>query len=308
MGLQFEREGICVGSSVQCPVDSETISLVLDGEADPQQRQTYQEHLEGCAGCRQQHEFYSRLRSTVRTACSGETCPELLKARLLQALSKEVAAPALPAAVAASPAMTGGSVRPRGMKGVAWLAAASAAAFSFYALRPATDKAPPLALSLSEDHSRCCDKPAGATPGNPAQLAQQTFGSTMPEMAQVNQLQPYDVRLCSVGHNEQVIHVLSRDGQNRVISMYTMPGHKFAGVKANEASPDIYETPHARVATWEHKGWVFSLVSRVPQEELASLAGQCSYGQPDQHVASPIGPDPMPRGLPVHAIPASHHP
>lgn len=291
-----------MGSSVQCPVNSETISLVLDGEADPQQRQSYQEHLDGCPGCRQQHEFYSRLRSTVRTACSGEACPDLVKARLLQALNREVAAPA------ASPALTGGSVRPGGMKGVAWLAAASAAAFSFYALRPAVDKAPPLALSLSEDHSRCCEKPAGPSPANPAQLAQQTFGSTMPEMAQVNQLQPYDVRVCPVGRNEQVIHVLSRDGQNRVISMYTMPAHKASGIKATEARPDLYETPQARVATWEHKGWVFSLVSRVPQEELASLAGQCSYGQPDLQVASPLSPDPMPRGLPVQAIPASHHP
>lgn len=295
-----------MGSSVQCPVDSETISLVLDGEADAQQRQDYEEHLDQCPACRRQHEFYSQLRSTVRASCSAESCPDLVKARLMKALQAEVETNRpIPASIAASPAMTGGS-RARWARGVAGLAAASAAAFSFYALRPSTAGTPPLALSLSEDHSRCCDQPAGNQPHSPAELALQTFGSSMPEMVELNHLQPYDVRVCNVSGG-RVIHVLARDAQQRVVSMYTMPRAQYADWRGSEDKPELYETAQARVATWEHKGWVFSLVSRVPHEELATMASSCSYGCPDDY-SSPLSPELIPRGMPVRAIPASHRP
>ena len=156
-----------MGSSLSCP-DSEVVDLILDGEAEPGQKSDYEKHLGECGECRRRHEFYSQLRNTISTSCSQETCPELVQSRLLKALGGEVAVPKKPA---------------RLVWGLGALAAASAAAFSFVALRPAADKATPLALSLSQDHTRCADSRASdRSPQTPAQLPQPTCGAPMPGM------------------------------------------------------------------------------------------------------------------------------
>jgi hypothetical protein len=274
---------------LSCP-DSEVVDLVLDGEAEPGSKAGYESHLKECDDCRRRHEFYSQLRGMIRTGCSQETCPELLQARLLKVLAQEVQAPK----------------KSRPAWGLGWLAAASAALFSFVALRPAADKATPLALSLSQDHSRCCAVPASERPPqSPANLAQSTFGAAMPEMAEVRELQPYDVRLCPVMQGERVIHVLCKDRQQRVFSMYTMPYRQQADLPNSGSQPRVYDTQDNRVAAWQHKGWVFSLVSRAPEEELVSLVGGCQYACPQQRlVTQPYNPGG--NGLPV--IPASHRP
>lgn len=274
-----------MGSSLSCP-DSEVVDLILDGEADPGQKSGYEKHLGECGECRRRHEFYSQLRSTIRTSCSQETCPELVQSRLLKALGGEVAVPKKPA---------------RPVWGLGALAAASAAVFSFVALRPAADKATPLALSLSQDHTRCADSPLSARPQTPAQLAQTAFGAPMPEMAEVQQLRPYDVRLCPVLQGERVIHVLCRDQQNRIVSLYTMPMSRVQDLPSAQTKPAYYNTEEARVASWQHKGWLFSLVSRLPQEEMATMADTCCYG-----CVEPKSPGVMPGNMPVQAIPASN--
>lgn len=295
-----------MGSPVQCPVSSEDISLVLDQEASPEQAEAYHQHLAACEGCRRQHEFYSKLRGLVRTSCSTESAPELLQARLRKMLAAEVSqsqeavATAAPAMVAA-PSAPAASLRTRATRTLAYLAAGAAAVASFAALRP-TEKSAPLALALSEDHSRCCDVPPAANgTANPAQLAQQTFGSSMPEMASPQGVQPYDVRVCPV-HGNHVIHMLCRDSQQRVVSVYTAPGRSFALAGSDEQHPNVTETDGARVASWEHKGWMFSLVSRAPKDELITLAGNCLYGSPQ--AVCQLTPMNTP-GMPVQAIPAS---
>ncbi len=272
-----------MGSSLSCP-DSEVVDLILDGEASPE----HHKHLEQCEECRGRHGFYSRFRQTIRTSCSQETTPELVQARLLKALGAEVQVP--------KPAK-------RPVWGLGALAAASAAAFSFVALRPASDKATPLALSLSQDHSRCETAPASQRPPqSPAQMAQTAYGAPMPEMAEVQQLRPYDVRLCPVLHGERVIHVLYRDQQDRVVSLYTMPTSRVqVDLPSVESKPAYYNTEDARVASWQHKGWVFSLVSRLPQAELATMADTCCYD-----CTGSQNPDMIPGSMPVRAIPASN--
>lgn len=269
---------------MSCP-DAEVVDLILDGEAGPEQLK----HLEQCEECRSRHQFYSKFRQTIRTSCSQETTPELVQARLLKALGAEVQAPKKPAA--------------RPMWGLGALAAASAALFSFVALRPANDKATPLALSLSQDHSRCESAPTSDRPAQtPAQMAQTAYGAPMPEMAEVQQLRPYDVRLCPVLHGERVIHVLYRDPQQRVVSLYTMPCSRVqVNLPSVESKPLYYNTEDARVASWQHKGWVFSLVSRLPQAEMATMADTCCYGCTDSE-----GPNMIPGSMPVRAIPASN--
>jgi anti-sigma factor RsiW len=268
-----------VGSSLSCP-DSEVVDLILDGEASPEQ----QKHLEQCEECRGRHDFYSRFRQTIRTSCSQETTPELVQARLLKALGAEVQSP--------KPAK-------RPVWGLGAVAAASAALFSFVALRPANDKATPLALSLSQDHSRCESAPASQRPPqSPAQMAQIAYGAPMPEMAEVQQLRPYDVRLCPVLHGERVIHVLYRDQRDRVVSLYTMPTSRVQmELPGVEGKPLYYNTEDARVASWQHKGWIFSLVSRLPQAELATMADTCCYD------CTPSSPNTMPGNMPM-VVPA----
>lgn len=271
------------------------MGLVLDGEAEPSQKSGLEDHLKQCQDCRQQFEFYSQLRQMTRQACSRESCPELVQSRLLRALGAEVQAPPPRQA--------------RPIRGLGWLAAASAAFVSFYALRPAAEKATPLALSLSQDHSRCCVTRPNPQPSDPGSLAEQAFGNAMPEFAQVQQLQPYDVRVCRVMQGEPVIHVLCRDHQDRVVSLYSMPCQRCGSVQGTETAPSLYETEDARVAAWEHKGWMFSLVSRVPQEDLCNLACQCTYESPQvlasRPYAQPLDQQPM-GGVPV--VPVSAHP
>jgi len=277
-----------VGSSVSCP-DSEVVNVVLDGEAEPSEKAGYERHLEQCEECRKRHQFYSQLRNCVRTSCQEERCPELVEARLRKALGAKFEAESARVAPSASR---------RGM--VAWggVAAACAALFSFVALRPAADKATPLALSLSQDHTRCCSIPAVGQPPSPASLAESTYGAAMPEMAGVRQLQPYDVRVCPVLDGQRAIHVLCRDPQQRVFSMYALPRDRVENVALGEDGPRVYDARDNRVAAWEHKGWLFSLVSEAPGEELASLAGACEYEcSPQRLVNSPI------RALPVMHTP-----
>lgn len=272
--------------SLSCP-DSEVVDLVLDGEASPEQKQ----HLDTCSECRGRYEFYSKFRQTIRSSCSQETCPELVQARLLKALGAEVA-----------PAKKTTPARPVWSLGA--LAAASAAVFSFVALRPANDKATPLALSLSQDHSRCAGTPVSErAPQSPAQIAQVAYGAPMPEMAEVQQMRPYDVRLCPVLSGEKVIHVLYRDPQDRVISLYTMPLSRVqSDLPSAETRPAYYNTEDARIASWQHKGWVFSLVSRLPQEDLATMAVNCCYGCTD---SDSHHPNVIPGNMPV-VVPASN--
>ncbi len=275
-----------MGSSLSCP-ESEVVDLVLDGEASPEQKQ----HLDVCQECRGRYQFYSSFRQTIRSTCSEESCPELVRARLLKTLGAEVGPAKKPAA--------------RPVWGLGALAAASAAVFSFVALRPANDKATPLALSLSQDHSRCAGAPAtDNSPQSPAQMAQQAYGAPMPEMAEVQQLRPYDVRLCPVLHGEKVIHVLYRDPQERVISLYTMPTSRVqADLPSVETTPAYYNTEDARIASWQHKGWVFSLVSRLPQEDLATMADNCCYGCTEpQHQHQNGTPGGMPMVLPAQGV------
>lgn len=290
-----------MGSSVTC-MNTEQINELLDGEADPNQESESRKHLEQCAECRQQYEFYSRFRQMLRQSCSQESCPELVQARLKKALLQEVATPK-PAAVPAK-----ASTR-RGW-GLGWLAAASAAAFSLYALRPATEKAPPLALSLSQDHSRCSSRPVvGGQPEDPGNLAERTFGAAMPEMVKHQALRPYDVRLCPVLEGEQVIHVLCHDQQKRVVSVFAAPSARVGSTEGTESSPMLFGAGDSQVATWEHKGWVFSLVAGGTREEMATLADNCQYCCPHSLATESYSTPPLASpGLPIRAIPASHRP
>lgn len=273
-----------MGSSCSCP-DSEVVDLVLDGEAEPAQRADYDKHLAECGECRRRHEFYSQLRSTIRTTCSQESCPELVKARLLKVLGQEVQTPVASAAKRPS------------IWGLGWLAAASAAVFSFAVFRPNVEKATPLALSLSQDHSRCCTVPAAGTAISPASLAHKTYGAAMPEMPEVQNLEPYDVRLCPVLEGERVIHVLCRDQRQRIVSMYAMPVRQ-DDLPSSGAEPRVYDTHDARVAAWQHKGWMFSLVSEAAGEELVTLAGNCDYQVPGG--ARYARPEGLPEQVPAY--------
>jgi anti-sigma factor RsiW len=283
-----------VGSSAK--EEEQLLDLVLDGVAEPAQKQAFEQRLQDDSECRREFDFYSNFKQLTRDSLSQEKCPDLVKARLMKALQAEVA----PAPAA----------KPRSNWGLGWVAAAAAACFSFVALRPADTSSGPLALSLSQDHSRCCARPVQSQPADVQKLAEQNFGTALPEIAQVEHLQAYDVRLCQLPNPSQpVIHMLCRDDQQRVISMYAMPSNRCASLCGSHGSPRIFETQEARVASWEHKGWAYSLVSRVPQEELASLAGSCSYGCPQalgQQYAQPLVPSSP--GLMPQAIPASHHP
>ena len=281
-------------------MDSESIQELLDGEAGPEQEAESRKHLEQCGECRQQYEFYSKFRQMLKQSCGQETCPELVQARLKKALFQEVSAPQAQATVARSP---------RGW-GLGWLAAASAAAFSLYALRPSTEKAPPLALSLSQDHSRCSTLPAAGTqPQDPGNLAERTFGAAMPEMVQHQSLRPYDVRLCPVMEGQQVIHVLCHDQHRRVVSVFAAPSARVGSIQGTEADPILVGAGDSQVATWEHKGWVFSLVAGGTREEVANLADNCQYCCPHSLATQPYSTPALGSpGLPIRAIPASHRP
>lgn len=103
----------------------------------------------------------------------------------------------------------------------------------------------------------------------------------MPEMAQVQALQPYDVRLCPVLQGKRVIHVLCRDRQQRSVFMHTMPSDRVSDLPSSQAQPRVYDTQDNRVAAWQHKGWVFSLVSRAPEEELLSMVDTAKISAPN---------------------------
>lgn len=269
------------------------MNLVLDGEASPPEKSEFEQHLQACSECRQQFQFYSQLRNLTRTSLSQESCPELVKARLQRMLAGEVKkAP---------------QKRPVAL-GLGWVAAACAALFSFYTLRPSTDEATPLALSLSEDHSRCLQRPNSVVPQNPAYLAEQTFGRAMPEMPSHRELKPYDVRLCPVLQGQRAIHVLCKDERQRNVSVYTMPKDQIQLTQSSSRSPLMVDCQESRVASWEHKGWVFSLVSEAARDELLALAGDCSYGCPKESGPTYAYPGASPTGMPVQAVPVLHRP
>jgi anti-sigma factor (TIGR02949 family) len=57
----------------------EMLQLILDGEADSQQRETFlKEHLEECMPCYKNYHLEVAIRQLLKTKCTGSAPPELV--------------------------------------------------------------------------------------------------------------------------------------------------------------------------------------------------------------------------------------
>jgi hypothetical protein len=107
-------------------------------------------------------------------------------------------------------------------------------------------------------------------------------------MAAFPDLRPYDARVCLCpvepggSTNRPVLHVIYQAPSHEMVSMYGVPEDQSAELPLNETTdriqPAMEEADHEALATWKRRGWVFSLVSNMPERELEHLAQHGYYG------------------------------
>jgi mycothiol system anti-sigma-R factor len=61
----------------------------LDNELDPVRRATVERHLVDCPPCLDETDVGHRLKSLLHRKCGGETAPQVLRDRLITALTVE---------------------------------------------------------------------------------------------------------------------------------------------------------------------------------------------------------------------------
>jgi mycothiol system anti-sigma-R factor len=116
---------------MNCAAVAKWIDALLDGELDPKNAAEVEEHLAGCASCKQRYEARKAVSSNMRRLELGYAAPAALRARIAAALEAEQ----VEQAVAAGPTST--------------LAGSAAALTASPGLAPATRGAPTSAPSRS---------------------------------------------------------------------------------------------------------------------------------------------------------------
>jgi mycothiol system anti-sigma-R factor len=76
---------------MNCAAVAKWIDALLDGELDPKNAAEVEEHLAGCASCKQRYEARRAVSSNMRRLELGYAAPEALRARIAAALEAEQA-------------------------------------------------------------------------------------------------------------------------------------------------------------------------------------------------------------------------
>jgi mycothiol system anti-sigma-R factor len=76
---------------MNCAAVAKWIDALLDGELDPKNAAEVEEHLAGCASCKQRYEARRAVSSNMRRLELGYAAPEALRARIAAALEAEAA-------------------------------------------------------------------------------------------------------------------------------------------------------------------------------------------------------------------------
>jgi mycothiol system anti-sigma-R factor len=74
---------------MNCAAVAKWIDALLDGELDPKNAAEVEEHLAGCASCKQRYEARRAVSSNMRRLELGYAAPEALRARIAAALEAE---------------------------------------------------------------------------------------------------------------------------------------------------------------------------------------------------------------------------
>ena len=272
------------------PLKYDLMSSVLDGEAGSDECREYQERLDSDPEAQRLHQFHARLKQMVKESGQVGQVSSEARARLMKALSE------------ARPSVAPTPLKPVEQKPRrSWVTAAApwmGAAASICAIlgvsvihTAANPNSNALALALARDHSHYLGEVGAESAGNgnsvnPTLVAMHQFGQA-PEMAEFPGLRQYDARVCNCsvenGGGQPILHVVYRvPGDGRVVSMYGVPEERAMGIPLNETidriQPTMTEADREALATWKRRGWVFSLVSNMPPDQLQQLAQRGVYG------------------------------
>lgn len=261
------------------------VEAYVDGELEGEELVRFEEKLKSCAETARRVEFQRGLKASVRQSGLAQATPDLARRRILKALDE--------AAPAARPRRTARWQRPL-------LAAASIALVSMLAvLGLQRGPASPLVAAMAVDHHKCSQLRPLFPDADPVAAAQQTIGAT-PTMASLpGQLARYDVRMCPFPDDRRALHVLYRDlskGET-VVSLYGIPDEPGFKLHLEEVErqidPHLASADGYNMALWKHEGWVYSLVSSLPADQVKDLAEHSEYtaflGEPGRLLAM-LGP------------------
>lgn len=284
-------------------IDSEKLYEYCDGETSDLERTASQNHLNQCNDCSAKIELQTTLKSQVQKACQTPQLSEVGRARILAALAKESQQNKV-------------NVIPF-QRSKMWAAGLASAAgfmlFSGLALTSGHFAANSnLASALMHDHSRCVANAQSSTPlQDPLKLAQASFGKT-PEELSFPQLKPIACKICPIDGERKALHVVYRTANEKCVSLYGLPEtpeHQDLNLPESPADSKPLSEGHAALA-WHHNGWVYSLVSELPPQELSQVAHQGTYlarYQPTPTNYPYLPTASSPRGYNGLAQPASFH-
>ncbi len=74
-------------SKSECQALVRDVWVFLDNELDPRRRAAIEQHLIDCPPCLDETDIGHRLKSLLHRKCGGETAPEVLRERLILALT-----------------------------------------------------------------------------------------------------------------------------------------------------------------------------------------------------------------------------
>ncbi|MBI3924646.1 MAG: zf-HC2 domain-containing protein [Armatimonadetes bacterium] len=252
--------------------DESRWAAYVDGELPEAERLQLERQFAEIPDGQKRLDFQRRLKAALRDLLQQERTPELLRRRILKALSE---------------------IRPLSARssGREWLrpalVAASVLVVSFLALMfpfVTPSQASPLIVAMGNDHDRCSQVGAGSgCKPDPLAMAQETFGRH-PEMIDLpDRLAYYDARMCPfpTEASPDVLHVLYVDRQrgDAKVSFFGLPdpGENLPEQMTCRVEPRLFECRGFHAAAWKRNGWVYSLVGAMPARDLEELVHHSSY-------------------------------
>jgi anti-sigma factor RsiW len=289
-------------SGPPCGEWEERLGAYVDGELDASSRRAVERHLEECANCRSGYERHLALGAALRQQLPVHSVPDLLRARILNAVAEAAARDTTPAPRASAP--TADAMRAAAaMRRWRWAALAASALFvvsttyGVVATRSGergtqpTVEAPGTAIS----HDVLASHVRALMPGHLTDVASTNRHNVKPWFNGRLDYSPpvYDLsadgfplvggRVDYVGGRAVAVLVYQR--RQHVISLYVWPADRGEAPTAEPASDRTRQGYH--LLTWTRSGMTRWAISDLNVPELRQFAGL--EQRSDSLAAAPAG-------------------
>lgn len=249
----------------------EQVEAYLDGELHGAERARFEQIAANSPETSRRVAFQRAFKEMLGQAGSQETTPDPVRDRVLGSLERVV--PRRPARRARRWS--------RPLVAAASLFVVFAVALVVVTSRPG--QAAPIVCAMCADHEHCVQMKAMTPGADPVKAALKAIGARPTLVRLPPGLSVYDVRICTFPNNRKALHILYRDQRHPgvLVSLYAIPDKPSFGLtlpqSRNGVHPIMATHDQLSVALWKHRGWLYSLVAKLPVRDVRQLADRARY-------------------------------